>query len=677
MRAYCASMHAFDRMTIMAHSPTKPSLAERFQEADRLFQGQRYAEASVIYESLLHHRKAPTEVWHRLSLIALFAGDLKLACSYALEAQKRDPRDAKYILNLAELYRRLGQLEDALHWARTAVNQFPAEATAHYNLGSVYLDLQEDLRAQEAFIEVTRLQPNHALAWNNLGSVYQRCGQLDQAYGAYVVAVQIDPCHAEAQCNKGAILYQRQEYDLARSCTELALQSRPNFLEAKANLRQIVDPDGGPAYLEALATLAIKFQSQQRHLAVIELLQTEVRQDNPVTELAQLWHLLGISYYRLNQFASAYQCYQVTIALAPRFAGALNSLGFLLQDLRLYEDAKMAFEDALRLDPGSEMARLNLGLIQLKLGQWDEGWQNYECRWTGSAEAIHQVQQKPSIPLPPWDGITNPEHKTILVVAEQGFGDTIQFCRYLNLLRKEFPSVSFYVPDGLRRLMEWSFPQISISSTLPTRFDAWSCYTPLLSLPHRFQTRLDTIPSVTPYLEAPAIFKEYWARRLQQTRNGRLKIGIAWSGRKTLQYDTRRSIPFKVLMPLFAMEQVDWICLQKWDQNYELGWVQPQGWFDWTAELHDFADTAALIENLDAVIAVDSAVAHLAGALNRPVYLLNRYDGEWRWLCNQERSPWYPSMHILNQPEFGEWTPVIEGVKKHISGLALARSMGN
>ncbi|WP_286225682.1 tetratricopeptide repeat protein [Polynucleobacter sp. HIN7] len=661
----------------MAQSSSPPTMPPSLEAADRFFEAQEYGKAKLIYETLIHERASPAKVWQRLSVIALIEGHLNHALDYALEAHKRDPKDSTTILNLAELNRRLGKLADALHWAQFAITHFSHDPVAHYNLASVHLDLQDDLKAQEALIEATRLQPNHSLAWNNLGSVYQRRSLFEEAYEAYAMAVQINPSHAEAQCNKGSILYQRKQLEAARACTELALQARPNFLEAKNNLKHMIDPQGGAPYLMALAGLASGFQNQQRHLAVIELLQSEVQTGGALAEMAQLWHLLGISYYKLNQFASAYQCYQEAIAIAPRFPGALNSLGFLLQDMRLYEDAKLAFEDALRLEPSSDMARLNLGLLQLKLGEWEAGWDNYESRWTGSAEAINQTQVKPNLALPVWDGAQGAEHKRILVLAEQGFGDAIQFCRYLQVLQTRAQHISFHVPDALRRLMEWSFPNVDIRSLIPARLDPWSAYIPLLSLPRIFQTRLETIPAATPYLQVPTIFKEFWQRRVQQTRSDRLKIGIAWSGRKTLQYDARRSIPFDALAPLLAMDHIDWICLQKWDRDVDERRLDSTNWLDWTAELQDFADTAALIENLDAVVAVDSAVAHLAGALHKPVYLLNRYDGEWRWLCNQSRSPWYPSMQIVNQTEFGNWTSVIEAVKQKIQGLTLDRSMGS
>ena len=658
----------------MANLKSKDVIAKRQQEANLFYESGRYSEAKAIYKELIEHQDAHAETCHYLSLIALTEGDMDAALSYASQAQKVDINNLNYILNLGELNRRMGDLSNALIWVQRAVKNSPQDATTYYNLGSVYLDFQDYLSAQDAFSEAIRLQPNHGLAWNNLGSVYQQRGLLDLAYEAYSMAVQINPRHAEAQCNKGFVLFQRQNYQAARICMELALQSRPSFLEAKNNLKHIIDPMGGSLFLEALANLALDFQNQQQHQAVIELLQTEVGQEKSSPEMSHLWHLLGISYYRLNQFADAYECYQTTIAMAPRFAGALNSLGFLLQDMRLYTDAKLAFEDAIQLDPNFDMARLNLGLIQLKLGLWEEGWSNYEYRWTGSAETINQAQLKPDVPLILWNGIRSSGNKSILVLAEQGFGDTIQFCRYMDLLKDRFEKVSLYVPDPLRRLMEWSFEKdVEIISSLPNRFEAWTSHIPLLSLPRVLHTTLDQIPSTLPYLQVPGIFREFWERRLLQKGVGRLKIGVAWSGRKSLQYDARRSIAFTQFASLLGIDGVDWICLQKWDQDIDLTLVNPNNWFDWTAELNDFADTAALIDNLDLVVTVDSAVAHLAGALNKPVYLLNRYDGEWRWLCNQERSPWYPSMEIFNQPEFGKWDPAIEAIKQRIIGLTRDR----
>jgi tetratricopeptide (TPR) repeat protein len=648
--------------------PSLPS-ADYFL-ADQYLQAGRYEEAKGIYCALLADANPKADIFHRLSMIALAQDDLVAAFDYEQRAHHDDSHKASYVSNLAEMERRRGNKNEALEWAQKAVALDPSDATGFYNLGNVWLDLRKYSQAEQFFLQAIALQPNHGLAWNNLGSVRQQLGDEEGALEAYTMATQINAQHAEAQCNRGSMLFRRHEYGAARVCMELALQSRPSFIDAKNNLKQMVDPAGGAPYLIALATLAIGFQNQQRHDAVIELLHADMRQDSQAIEMAQLWHLLGISNYKLNQFGNAFTCYQEALTITPKFTGALNSLGFLLQELRLYEDARQAFEDAVRIDPQFDMARLNLGMIQLKLGLWAEGWENYECRWTGSAEAIQQIQRKPNLPLPLWDGTQHAANQRLLVLSEQGFGDTLQFCRFLTSLQPQFSKVSFQAPDSLRRLLEWSFsPSIEILSAVPSQLNTWTSYIPLLSLPRVYKTTLESIPSTCPYLKVPPVFQEFWSRRLEQQTFGRLKIGIAWSGRKTLQYDKRRSISFAQLAPLFAIDGVDWICLQKWDQDINLDLVNLAHWFDWTEELGDFADTAALIQNLDLVVTVDSAIAHLAGALNQPVYLMNRFDGEWRWLCNQEQSPWYPSMRIFNQAEFDNWDFVIAAVKQSILGL--------
>ncbi|MFZ4480173.1 MAG: tetratricopeptide repeat protein [Rhodoferax sp.] len=393
---------------------------------------------------------------------------------------------------------------------------------------------------------------------------------------------------------------------------------------------------------------------------------------------ADAWHSEGIALYRQDRFDEALALYERALALQPNFPGLLNSKGFLLQDLGRMEEALACFQRALELAPEFSMARLNLGMAQLKLGDWHNGWDNYEARWTGSAEAGNGSLSRPLSPLPQWNGEgntpANTQAKRLLVITEQGFGDTFQFARYLPLAAQRFAKVGFVCSAPTLRLMEWAYGDSIVTFTrMPSdeeSWAAWDLHCPLMSLPRAFATRPDSIPCDLPTLKVPEKALAHWRERLELAAPGSLRIGIAWAGRKAHQYDGRRSLRFAQVLALLADERFTWVSLQKWAPEDE----RPQtptdvDWLDWTEELTDFADTAALIANLDLVISIDSAMVHLAGALNRPVWMLNRFDSEWRWFHRRDESPWYPRLRIFSQTTFGEWQSVLSEVQQALSAL--------
>ncbi len=372
----------------------------------------------------------------------------------------------------------------------------------------------------------------------------------------------------------------------------------------------------------------------------------------------------GLALYRQGLRREALARYEEALSLRPGLEAALNGRGFVLQELGELEAARASFDACVQLAPGNAMARLNLAMVQLKLGQFDIGWENYEARWSGSAESMAGTLNRAVSPLAQWNGEANTEALRLLVITEQGFGDTFQFARYLALLGQRFREVGFACSQPTLRLMEWSFGErIAITDRLPSQLEDWDLQCPLLSLPRAFKTRPDSIPAEVPYLKVAAPARRFWQRRLERNASRALRVGIAWAGRRAHQYDARRSMGFELLTPLFENTAISWVSLQKWANN-DIRPAPPEGieWFDWTGEFADFADTAALVANLDLVISIDSALVHLAGGLGVAVWLLNRFDGEWRWLHQREDSPWYPTVRIFTQPALGDWTSVIHRV---------------
>ena len=390
---------------------------------------------------------------------------------------------------------------------------------------------------------------------------------------------------------------------------------------------------------------------------------------------AEVAHLQGIASYRAGRFDEALAYYQQALDAQPDFPAALNSKGFVLQDMNRMGEALVCFERAVEISPEFSMARLNLGMAQLKQGDWAQGWENYEARWSGSAEASNGSLNRPACPLPQWDGKGNTKKKRLLVITEQGFGDTFQFARYLSLAAERFAKVGFVCSQPTLRVMEWALSEDIVTFTrMPVDYAAWDLQCPLLSMPRAFATKPDSIPQSLPYLQVPPRASAHWRERLDLAAPGGLRVGIAWAGRKAHQYDARRSLRFEQILPLLHTEPVTWVCLQKWapeDQRPNI--PDSIAWLDWTEELSDFADSAALIVNLDLVISIDSALVHLAGGLNRPVWMLNRFDSEWRWFSQRADSPWYPTLRIFNQPAFGDWASVLDAAQQALAALPSPR----
>jgi hypothetical protein len=280
-------------------------------------------------------------------------------------------------------------------------------------------------------------------------------------------------------------------------------------------------------------------------------------------------------------------------------------------------------------------------------------------RWSGERpSAAIQIRR---------NGLQSNEH--LLVLDEQGYGDSLQFVRYLPMALERFSQVGYVCPPPLRRLYERSlrerWPDLQLFDGVPSDLSRWDCYCPLMSLPMAFGTRLATIPSALPYLHADAARAAHWRARLEALPAAHLpRVGVVWAGGHSgIAVDRRRSLVVAQIAPLLALRQVRWVSLQKTDDPAKLADAASKARLtDWTDELADFAETAALIDNLDLVISVDTSVAHLAAAMGKPVWLLNRFAGCWRWLRGRDDSPWYPGLRLFTQTQRGDWDEVLTRV---------------
>jgi hypothetical protein len=386
---------------------------------------------------------------------------------------------------------------------------------------------------------------------------------------------------------------------------------------------------------------------------------------------------LGKTLREEGKLQEAEATFRTAIAFAPCSAEAHKHLATILADDGRIQEARAALDLALTLRPDDPQTRLSRAQILLLQGDYRVGWKEYEWRFStphAQAEMRYQSERRVAcerqvINAPRWRG--EPLHgRTILLYGEQGHGDVIQFARYAPLVAKHRCCVVLEVYPTLVQLLEslsGVFKVVQQGSELPSV--DFQC--PLLSLPQVFDTTLKTIPCEVPYVTAPTRMLQRWACRLPQIRG--LRIGIVWAGSSRHRNDLRRSIPFGLLEPLWRLPDLRWVSLQVGSRAHDLKAAPSRALEDLMPELGDFAETAAAIAQLDLVVSVDTAVAHLAGAMGVPVWLLLPFAPDWRWLNHGETSRWYPTMRLFRQDRRRSWSPVIQAVAKSLRTLRLSR----
>jgi tetratricopeptide (TPR) repeat protein len=397
-------------------------------------------------------------------------------------------------------------------------------------------------------------------------------------------------------------------------------------------------------------------------------------------DFAALHYNLALTLQHLDNLDEAARSYRRTLEIEPDHSAAHNNLGRIYADLGALKDAERHYRRAIELSSANLVARNNLAMALLASGRYEEAWPYFEDRWVSFRLSDGRPAQAPvQVALPRWSGEASHaplaarsgrvRGERLLVLNEQGYGDSLQFVRYLPMALEHFPEVGYVCPRPLRRLYEQSlrarWPGLVLLDGVPD-VSSWDSYCSLMSLPMSFQTRLSTIPAALPYLHADAQRAAQWRARFEALPDTRYlpRVGVVWAGGHSgIAVDRLRSLPAARLAPLFAQRQVHWISLQKSDDPAKLADAASNARLtDWTCELADFADTAALIDNLDLVISVDTSVAHLAAAMGKPVWLLNRFAGCWRWLRGRDDSPWYPGLRLFTQTQRGDWDTVLERV---------------
>jgi tetratricopeptide (TPR) repeat protein len=499
----------------------------------------------------------------------------------------------------ADRCRNEGRLIEAEAVCRQVLMAQPNLPEAEHLLGVIAHQNGKLAEAIEHVERAAKLAPQVALFHANLGEMLRLAGRPKLAAAAARRALDIEPKMPAALSNLGVALYELKDYEGAARAQRQAIAAAPDFAEAHSNL--------------------------------------------------------GNALHALRRFDEAVAAYQKAIALKPDYADAWANLGTTLHHSGSFDDGIAALRRAVALAPHHGNAHSGLGILLLMRGEFGEGWDEYEWRLRSSE------RKGPRFPEIPWQG-ENLAGKHIYVQAEQGFGDTLQFARYMTPLAARAGRVTLRVHQQLVTLLRESLPGITVlgdrGDPAPYQYDAV-----LMSLPRLFRTRLESIPAQVPYLHAPADAATRWKKRLAGM--GGLKIGVVWAGNPEHVNDTRRSVDLNLLAPLFAVPGTSFVSLQFGPRTADLKKLKGKSRIeDLGAAFGDFTDTAGAMAALDLLITVDTSVAHLAGALGKPVWMLLPWITDWRWMLQREDNPWYPTMRLFRQARGGDWRDVIAPVTK-------------
>ena len=519
----------------------------------------------------------------------------------------------------------------------------PDDVNALHFLGLVFFESGDYDSAISLIKKALRLCPGYADAYNNLGIIYQHTDHLNDAEACYLKALSMNPNLCSAHINLGKIFQKKRNVEEAIQCYEKALKCDPDNAEVHYNLGLLLDETGD-------VDEAIRCYRQAVQL-------------EPGYFLA--YHSLGNALHNKGLLEDAIVCHKKAIELSPEVPEFHYNLAVAFQEKCLLSESADSYRKAIQLNPEFAEAHLNISLIQLLSGNFEDGWKGYEWRWKVKSF------KRPDFPKPLWDG-ADIAGRTILIYAEQGLGDTIQFIRYILLVAQRGAKVIVECQKELASLLR-SVEGVTLVIPRGEPLPEFDLQCPLLSLPMLFNTTLETIPANIPYIAADPRLVQKWKAKVS-CDDSRLKIGLVWAGKPTYQRVRYRSYTLASFAPLAHLENATFFSLQKGSAS-EQAKHPPEGLrlIDYTREINDFADTAALVANLDLIIAVETSVAHLAGAMGKPVWALIPFIPDWRWLLNRSDSPWYPTMKLFRQRSYGEKESVIHQILEELASLGALR----
>lgn len=560
--------------------------------------------------------------------------------------------DVQLTFGHAAALHRAGRLAEAEALYRQLVQADPGHFDSQHMLGLACYQRGAHADALHHIDLAVGINSSVAAAHNHRGAALMALGRWNEALASYGNAIAIDPGDVGAHYNRANLLKELGRFAEALVDYDRGLALAPGNADL-LNSRGMV--------LRALKRFNDAVASYDRALAV-----------DP--HRADVHCNRGNALIELNRIEDALATANRAIAIDPQLPQAFNLRGNALQDMRLFADALASYDRAIAIKPDYAEALWNRGMCRLLVGRWAEGWADYEWRW----KIDRGARGGRTFPQPQWDGRADLAGKTILLHAEQGYGDTLMAVRYVRQVIARGAAVVLEVPAPLRELLA-EFGGAAQVVTQGHPLPAFELHCPLMSLPLAFQTTVATIPSDSPYLSVPRAQAEQWRQRLPKT--GRPRIGLSWGGRLEFPRDRERSIGLRPLLPILARTDAQFVSIQRdlRDGDAEILRAHPEVTHLGDA-IQTFADTAAIMAELDLIISSDTSVVHLAGALGRPVWILLAYVPDWRWLLDRTDCPWYPSARLFRQTQRSNWSRVVKDVEQALtgfwSGAAPARQSG-
>jgi tetratricopeptide (TPR) repeat protein len=606
--------------------------------------------------AIAHYQKAITlnpgyaEAHHHLGMTLVRQGQAEHGLVSLRQAVALNRGYVQALLNLAATCVAVGRLDEAVAVYRRLLKVRPDFSDAAGFLASVLTTQNKDEEAVAVLNQSLLYQPNAPDVYHMLAMISKKLGRPEDAAAAFGHTIRLQPSHAIAHNNLGNVLLTLEKRDEAIERYRQAIALMPDYVEAHSNLAAALSVQ--ERWAESLAPLAEALRLNPKH--------------------AQAHHNLGTSCRRLGRFEEAIACGNRAVELDPKYADAHCGLGAALPYLGLVAEALACFDRALEINPKSPDYHTNRAIMLLLLGDFARGLDAYEWR-------LNQRSVKPRLaPQPVWDGTPMPGG-TILLYAEQGMGDTIMAVRYARMVKALFGTVLLECPGPLVSLMA-TCPGIDgiVDPTAPA--PAADVQLPLMSLPRIFGTRLDTIPADGPFIFSDAMLRERWRKVVMGGRTDfqsvpqPIRVGIVWQGNPKHPGDAYRSVKLAQFAPLAAVPGVKLYSLQKGAGAEQVAALDGQfEVVDLGAQFGpEFRDAAAAIESLDLVIAVDTSVAHLAGALGRPVWVMLPFYPDWRWQLAGDTSAWYPTARLFRQQKSGAWDDVFGRVATALGEMVAA-----
>jgi tetratricopeptide (TPR) repeat protein len=578
---------------------------------------------------------------HSLAQTACQQGRLAEGIGYARQALAVDPGRARSHLLLGMALARIGRPEEALASFDRAIALAPELAGAHGNRGDALAEMGRQAEAIESYDRALGIAPQSLENWCNRAAALLELGRSAEALASYDRALAIKPDHVDVLVARGVVLDALGRQQEAVASFDRALVQAPDHQLA----------------LRTRGVALLKLDRFEEALASFE----RVAEQSPAD--ADALYNVAFTLAALDRDSEALAAFDQVLAANPDHIDALMGRGAALQNLCRYADAIATYERVVAIDPNHAEAHYSEAMALLSLGHYRSGLTKYEWRRKVKGTSIVQTFAKPL-----WLGDVPIEGKTLLLHAEQGIGDVLYAVRYLPLLARRGARIILQVQASLRELLSRleGVGAVAGRGDLLPPFD-YHC--PLMSLPHALKTEPAAIPADVPYIDAPQERVALWRDRLPDT--GKLRVGLVWCGNPAFKEDRRRSLKLAQVAPLLATPDISFYSLNPGIGEGDVAALAARpNVLHLGSQFRDFSDTAAVVSLLDLVVTSDTSVAHLAGAMGRPVWIMLGFSPDWRWAFDRDRSFWYPTARLFHQDVADDWAGVIARVQHELSALS-------